>query len=43
MVASRSAIWRPRLQPWHGPDLLVYGRPGACVRNVIVNGQAGGM
>ncbi|WP_310599563.1 amidohydrolase [Desulfobulbus sp.] len=30
---------RPRLQPWHGPDLLVYGGPGACVRNVIVNGR----
>lgn len=30
---------QPRLQPWHGPDLLVYGGSAACVRSVIVNGR----
>ena len=30
---------RPHLQPFHSPNLLVYSRSGADVRNVIVNGR----
>jgi 5-methylthioadenosine/S-adenosylhomocysteine deaminase len=30
---------RPHLQPFHSPNLLVYSRCGADVRNVIVNGK----
>ncbi len=30
---------RPHLQPFYGPDLLVYAASGADVRSVIVNGK----
>jgi len=30
---------QPQLQPFHSPQLLVYGGAGGCVRTVIVNGK----
>ena len=30
---------KPHLQPFHGPDILVYSSPGADVRTVIVQGK----
>ncbi len=30
---------KPHLQPWYGPDILVYAAGGADVRDVIVNGK----
>jgi len=30
---------QPQLQPYHSPNLLVYGGAGGCVRTVIVHGQ----
>lgn len=32
-------LQKPQLQPFHSPNLLVYGQAGSCINTVIVNGQ----